>query len=122
MKNLGFSGVVGGVAYTDPALFEQAAHDLGHRGVSGARVPKWKIGTPVSIRYGNALRYFGQVWSKAAVDNYVWVAALDNGKYVVVNMQSGNAYEQQPRTVREKVDGRYFRDVLKPDPVGKVAA
>lgn len=114
-----FKGVVGGVTYTDTALFEEAAFALGFRH-GGGRVATWKIGTAVSVRLYDGTRVLGQVWSKAATDNYVWVA-LDNGTYVVVNMQTRKTYNELPKNKRMRLNARW-RDVLVPDPIGKVAA
>lgn len=84
-----FKGVVGGVTYTDPSLFEQAARALGFR-PNKARQPKWKVGTPVGIRLESGERIEGQVWALDWTPNYAWIA-LDDGRYARVNMHYGNA-------------------------------
>jgi hypothetical protein len=86
-----FRGVVGGVTYTDPALFEQAARGLGYH--RNGRRTSWRLGTPVRITLEDGTKVDGQVWAKAAGRGYVWVA-LDNGRYVAVHQQSGIAYER----------------------------
>jgi hypothetical protein len=99
-----FRGVVGGVTYTDRALFEQAAHDLGFRGPGKDRARSWKIGTPVAVVLNDGTRVGGQVWSMSSIRNYAWLA-LDTGAFVEVFMP-------RPEQVRDE-DRNY---------VGKVAA
>lgn len=78
-----FRGVVGGVEYSDPTLFEKAAKALGYR--RNGRTAKWKVGTPVQVVLEDGTKVQGQVWSQDMVRNYAWLA-LDDGRYARVYM------------------------------------
>jgi hypothetical protein len=98
-----FRGVVGGVTYTEPALFERSARARGYLGMGKRqRVLKWKIGTPVGVKYSDGTRVEGQVWSRSDKSEYVWVA-LDDGTYALVSTRSGLVYNQHGGTLLGKV-------------------
>lgn len=104
-----FKGVVGGVTYTDPALFETAARDLGYDRRRKGR-GTWKIGTPIAVRLEDGTKVSGQVWSYALEANYVWLA-LDTGKFVCAYMPTRKS---DPVSVYDHPTGRTR--------LGKVAA
>lgn len=85
-----FAGTVGGITYTDRAEFERNARALGFR-ENGMRARTWKLGTPICLTLADGEKVHGQVWSKADIRDYMWVA-LDNGTYAAVHMFSGTAY------------------------------
>ena len=86
-----FRGVVGGIEYDDPGLFETAARNLGFRR-NKERGTDWKVGAPIAVRLTDGTRVEGQVWCRSETANYVWVA-LDNGTYVAVNTRYRDAYK-----------------------------
>lgn len=92
MSTTRFEGVVGGVRYDEPALFETAARGLGYRsgGKGRSKRPKpWRLGTAVSVlKSGETEAVEGQVWSRGSIDGYMWLA-LDSGEFVGAHCASG---------------------------------
>lgn len=111
-----FKGIVGGVTYTDPALFEKAARDAGHR-LGMNRTGDWRVGMSVSVRlrevvragwadeYGEPIQ--GQVWAKGPEPRcgYI-VAALDGGRWARIYPSSGVVEEINARGGLLKLKGK----------------
>lgn len=94
-----FRGSLFGVAYDDPAEFEQVARANGFRpGQGQTRGRSWREGTEVRVTFDDGAQVRGQVWCRSQVRGYVWLA-LDDGRYVHTHCGTGNTYATEGSSI-----------------------